>query len=316
MTAHDGNEPSTTDDEKPPIFLDDYEYPRLSDVILHPEAQEQLTDFYRNIAYSGVYLQSGVKPEKIVLFNGPPGTGKTFAAKAVRNELAALGRDVYWKAIDVGNTGSIYVNGSALRLRASFDEIKKIAPHFDHLIEFYDECDDLLGSRNGSDHQHYAQATNELLKQFQEIQDYSQKISVILSTNFGNKLDAAAVRSGRVDKIIEFQLPTLEGRLRAFKQYLSQVREKSSYDVIGNASPEVFAGYSRGYSYADIASVVEEAVRESVHRTLANDNKTGKIVALPTVSVRDWEVVFARHDKRIQAKKNRIGYGSQGSHGE
>ena len=81
------------------------------------------------------------------------------------------------------------------------------------------------------------------------------------------------MRPGRLDKIIYMHLPDFEARKKIFQVHASK------YPVSQDVDLEALAHLSEGYSGADIANIVQEAVRLAAKEARAKD----KIIPLSQV---------------------------------
>lgn len=140
------------------------------------------------------------------LFSGPPGTGKTFAAHCIANEL---GVNLY--RIDLSQVVSKYIGETEKALAQVFDEAES-----GHGMLLFDEADALFGKRSEVKDARDRYANIEVGYLLQRIETYSGV--AILTTNLRSNLDAAFTR--RLRFILEFPLPDAPSRRRLWEQAL------------------------------------------------------------------------------------------------
>jgi transitional endoplasmic reticulum ATPase len=137
-----------------------------------------------------------------ILFAGPPGTGKTAAAKALAKELG-------WTYLPA--TG-----GELCRGTEALDRIHEKAKDLRPAIVFIDEADDLLRRREFSAS---TEATNKLLTILDGTGDRVSDVVWIAATNHLDQLDPAVLRGGRFTEKVVFELPSqqaLESHMAAW----------------------------------------------------------------------------------------------------
>lgn len=171
------------------------------------------------------FINLGIDPPKGILFYGPPGTGKTLLARAVANSTNAtfirvIGSELVQK----------YIGEGARMVR----EIFKLARSKPACILFFDEVDAFGGTRFSDESIGEVQRTMlEILNQLDGF-DSRGNVKVLMATNRPDTLDAALMRPGRLDRKIEFSLPTEKGReqiLRIHARKMS-VDPKIRFDLI------------------------------------------------------------------------------------
>jgi len=82
-------------------------------------------------------------------------------------------------------------------------------------------------------------------------------VIVMAATNRQNLLDTALIRPGRFDRIVEVNLPDLEGRRQIFNVHLRKIIVEQSKDKDQYARR--LASLTPGFSGADIANLCNEA---------------------------------------------------------
>lgn len=146
----------------------------------------------------------GLKPWRSLLLHGPPGSGKTYLAKALYAET----RD---KVTFFNITASIMVSKwrgeSEKILRVLFHMAARRAPS----IIFFDEIESLTSKRDRStDHESSKRFKNELLQLLDGMEHSLSGVFVLASTNLPWDIDEAFLR--RFEKKILVQLPSTTER--------------------------------------------------------------------------------------------------------
>ena len=153
----------------------------------------------------------------IALFDGPPGTGKTYTAEIIAGELD---RPLY--RVNIPEVVSKWVGETEKHIRTIFQQAR-----ISHAMLLFDEADSLFASRvseTRSSTDRYANMEVNLL--LQEIERFPG--IVILTTNFFGTLDKALVR--RIQFRVSFEEPSEAERL-AIWQVLCPTEAPLASDV-------------------------------------------------------------------------------------
>jgi len=147
----------------------------------------------------------GIKPPKGVLMYGPPGTGKTLLARACAAQTSAC----YLKLAGPSLV-QMFIGDGAKLVRDAFELAKEKAP----AIIFIDELDAIGTKRFDSDKSGDREVQRTMLELLNQLDGFGSddRIKVIAATNRIDILDPALLRSGRLDRKIEFPLPTEDAR--------------------------------------------------------------------------------------------------------
>ena len=287
----------------------DFENPRLRDVIVNESVTNELEQIINGIVHRDVFEVMGTKPGQIYVFSGPPGTGKTMAAKAIRNEIYAMTQRVWWEEYNIGDHGTAYINMGAKNLRKLYDNVIAQVTQDDRIgIVFHDEIDVLLGAR-GNIHasKEDDKITNEAMKIWQELQDSFPNVYVFGATNYPEAIDKAAMRSGRVDKHVKFSLPCYEERKKGFILYANKVNEASMYKPFVDLDYDMLARESDGCNFADISQCIKNAVNTRANDFINESEGLQKITRPPFMNT---QYVLDSLEKIMSGKerKNKMGF--------
>lgn len=128
-----------------------------------------------------------------LLFSGPPGGGKTFAARCLANEL-----EMNLYRIDLSQVVSKYIGETEKALARVFDEAEA-----GHGILFFDEADAIFGKRSEVKDAHDRYANIEVGFLLQRMESFDGVM--ILATNLRSNLDPAFLR--RIRFVVDFPMP-------------------------------------------------------------------------------------------------------------
>ena len=149
----------------------------------------------------------GIKPPKGVLMYGPPGTGKTMLARAVAAKVKAT-----FLKLAGSQLVQTYIGDGAKMVRDAFALAREKAP----TIIFIDEIDAVGLKRSASNEHGGKEVQRTMLELLNQLDGFSSSdnVKVIAATNRADVLDPALLRSGRLDRKIEFPMPNEEGRAK------------------------------------------------------------------------------------------------------
>lgn len=145
-----------------------------------------------------------------IIFTGPPGTGKTYFAKAMATALNATITIVSGPELK-----SKWVGESEENLRRIFNQARKSAPS----IIVFDEIDSFCTTRGtylGSGVEH--SMVNQLLTEMDGFRK-EELVFVIGTTNFIQSIDPALLRPGRFEYILDIPYPKEEDRKSILEIY-------------------------------------------------------------------------------------------------
>jgi len=162
------------------------------------------------ITHKDKFESLGIRPPKGVLMHGPPGVGKTMMARACAAQTSA-----FFLKLAGPQLVQMFIGDGAKLIRDAFALAKEKAPS----VIFIDELDAIGTKRFDSDTSGDREVQRTMLELLNQLDGFSsnQDIKVIAATNRPDILDPALLRSGRLDRKIEFPLPNEEARVQILK---------------------------------------------------------------------------------------------------
>lgn len=186
---------------------------------------------------------AGVEPPRGIALVGPPGTGKSAAARAAADALGLpLAR------LDVGRVFGAYVGQSEARLREALATVEAMAP----CVLMVDEVDKALAG-GGGDSGVGRRVLGGLLTWMQEVRG----VFVVFTANWPQHLPAELLRRGRLDEVWAVGVPGPEERREVLRIHLARR---------GRGEPpgmEEAVVASDGYVPAELEAAVRDALVEA-----------------------------------------------------
>lgn len=242
------------------------------------EEMEELVSFLKDPAK---YDSLGARIPKGVLLVGPPGTGKTYLAKAVAGEAG-----VPFFNISGSDFVELYVGVGAARVRDLFEQAKKNAP----AIVFIDEIDAVgrhRGAGLGGGHDEREQTLNQLLVEMDGFESNTGVI-VMAATNRPDILDPALTRPGRFDRKINVSYPDMKAREAILRVH---TRNKPLDETVDLAE---VAKNTSGFTPADLENLLNESallaarenhdkissanIKEAIFRVIVGKEKRSRVM--------------------------------------
>ncbi|KAG8632153.1 hypothetical protein KVT40_001293 [Elsinoe batatas] len=156
------------------------------------------------------FKKIGIKAPKGALMYGPPGTGKTLLARACAAQTEAT-----FLKLAGPQLVQMFIGDGAKLVRDCFALAKEKAPS----IIFIDELDAVGTKRFDSDKSGDREVQRTMLELLNQLDGFAsdERIKVLAATNRIDVLDPALLRSGRLDRKIEFPLPNEESRAQILR---------------------------------------------------------------------------------------------------
>lgn len=219
---------------------------RFNNVAGLTEEKEEMQEIVEFLKSPQRFIQLGARIPKGVLLVGPPGTGKTYLAKAVAGEAG-----VPFFTISGSDFVEMFVGVGASRVRDLFEQAKKNAP----CIIFIDEIDAVgrhRGAGLGGGHDEREQTLNQLLVEMDGF-TINHGVIVLAATNRVDILDPALLRPGRFDRRIVVDRPDVREREEVLKVH-------SKNKPLGeDINLTAIAKTTSGFTPADLENLMNEA---------------------------------------------------------
>jgi SpoVK/Ycf46/Vps4 family AAA+-type ATPase len=237
---------------------------RLCDLAIDPiENKEQHQEY-------GVPVPNGI------LFAGPPGTGKSYLAKALAGEL-----DRKYLDISLADIRGSLAGESEKNVKRLFEQAKEHQP----CLIIIDEIDALIQQRGSND---LSAGMRQLVSQFlRDMPSLRDDDALIVGTsNLQGDMDDAVNRPGRFGQDFTVGLPD-----ETCRQEVLQIHLENRPVYSSSVDLREIARMTEGYSCADLEELTVEAARKALKEDVyitQKHLKRGAVLVDPSVDPSKW----------------------------
>lgn len=223
----------------------------------------------------------GVDAPKGIALIGPPGTGKSLAAKAIGSLLGLPAI-----RFDVGRVFNSLIGSSEQRVRAALKMVEAMAP----CVLMIDEVDKAFQANSGGGDSGVSQRVlGAILTWMQECQ---QPVFMIVTANRVNNLPSEFLRRGRLDEVFSVSVPAEKEREDILKIHLRR-RKQDATKVDLSLAVEKSAGY--------VPAEIEAAVKDAVLAAFATKQPiNGNMIVDALGNMKPLSVAFAEDFRAMQ----------------
>jgi SpoVK/Ycf46/Vps4 family AAA+-type ATPase len=213
----------------------------LKDLVLPAELASQVSRILTEQRQRKNLLDHGFEPSHRLLFEGPPGTGKTMTAAVLAHELS-----LPLLSIRLDSLMSKFMGETASKLRMIFEAAEQ-----QRAVYLFDEFDALGGDRTGNDVGEARRILNSFLV---FLESGTSESLIIAATNHRSILDRALFR--RFDMVWDYALPDAKQGAAVLRGRLGSLAKGVRWSTLAPAM--------EGLSHADLVRAAEAAAKSVI----------------------------------------------------
>ena len=227
------------------------------DPIWDPSVRRALDQILSERRQNDELIRQGLSPTRSIIFTGPPGVGKTLAARWIARELRRP-----LMTLDLSAVMSSFLGRTGANVRHVLDYAKGVDG-----VLLLDELDAIAKRRDDvTDVGELKRLVTVLL---QEIDDWPPSGLLIAATNHSDLLDPAVWR--RFEMRVDFPMPTDESVRRAVGVFFGSKKPAGAWS-------DILAVALRGMSFSDIEREVLLARRAAVTRSIPIEETLSSVI--------------------------------------
>lgn len=257
--------------------------------ILSEDIESKLLQVVKERSLLEKLLELGLTPTKTILFEGPPGVGKTMSARWLANEL-----ELPLIVLDLATVISSYLGKTGSNIRSVLDYASSFP-----CVMLLDEFDAIAKRRD--DERELGELKRLVTVLLQTLDDWPESSILIAATNHSELLDPAIWR--RFDLQVKFSNPTP----KMIETYIEQLHPdlKNDKNILCNLfSGRSFSDIERTFNLAKKEAFIKD---QSLIKILLGENESLKPISSDdkkNISKTDRnEIVFKLYQEGLSQRK-------------
>ncbi|MCL2217691.1 MAG: ATP-dependent zinc metalloprotease FtsH [Defluviitaleaceae bacterium] len=254
------------------------------------EEKEEMAEIVDFLKAPEKYREIGARIPRGILLVGPPGTGKTYLARAVAGEA-----NVPFYSISGSDFVEMFVGVGASRVRDLFEQAKR-NPASIVIIDEIDAVGRRRGAGLGGGHDEREQTLNQLLVEMDGF-GINEGVIVLAATNRPDILDPALLRPGRFDRRITVNPPDVKGREAVLKVHTE------GKQLASDVSLKIVAQTTAGFTPADLENLMNESalLAARANKTKIDMESIRKAFIKVGIGTEKKSRVITEKDRRVTA---------------